>query len=146
MTTGAVYYAEHELGVHRVETETKEARARLEGIQRELASVRDQKRRLEAALSSVELDVLTEERGKHPSQSATWLKDHLKMELRKRPAWLETQEAMLKVTHRIDSLEMDRSLATRDIEIGTGRMHELAGYFHYLAAVRMAELAKPASA
>lgn len=137
-----VYYAEHELEVHRVHTETQASKARLDGIQRDIATARDSKRRLEVRLEDVELDVLTEERGKHASQSATWLKEHVKGTVRKNEAWIRTRDEILTITNRIERLEYERSSAQRDIEIGVARMVELGGYFQYLSAIKMAESAR----
>src|SRR5574338_288003 len=77
----ALQYAEQHLGVHTVYENAIEARNRLDGILTELAEKRDQKSDVEFRLQDLELEIASDERGKHADLSQAAMDRHLKVVL-----------------------------------------------------------------
>lgn len=138
MTDGvkALRYAEENLGVHSVYEGAIEARDRLDGILTDLAGLRDKKRDLEYRLQDLELEVASDERGKHADMSQAAMDKHLKVVLHNNTDVRELREQLSKTVSDIEGLEFDRSIAETDIKIAVSRLHELGGYLEYLAAIK----------
>lgn len=137
-----IAYAEDVLGSNEILAKTIEAREKLDEALTLLSESRDARRFLEHKIEDREMYILIAERSKHPEMSATAMKDHMKVALHGDRDWLNMRSEMRDLNDKIDGVEMDRSILTRDIEIGCARMNELGGYFNYLAAVKNASVAR----
>lgn len=132
----AIQYAEENLGVHAVYAAVTEARNKLDVVLTELGSERDKLRDLESRLTLSELEVASDERGRHPEMSATAMDKHLKIALSNNDAVRELREQVGRARSDIEGLDYDREICETDIKIGIARMNELAGYLQYLAVVK----------
>jgi hypothetical protein len=138
----AINYAEYDLGVHRVYGEARAARAALDKTLTELSEARDKKRDLELRLQDQEMEIIADERGKHPDMSAAAMEKHLKVAYNQSDTVREFREQVMSVVNDIEGLEYDRTIHEVDIRIATSRLQELGGYFHYLAAIKEAATAQ----
>lgn len=132
----SIDYAEKTLGVHSLYADTQGSQDLLTKILHQLVHLRTKRREAEEALSDHEAQFLSDERGKHPSMSATAMKDHIKVELQKDKTASDLRRILLDLNNKIDRCEYDRVLAEHDVKVGVARMYELGGYFQYLAAVK----------
>lgn len=132
----ALRYAEVELGVHSVHGNALEARERLDTVLTELSAARDKKREVEYILQDRELLLAGEERSKHSDMSAAAMDKHMKVVLTNDDEVRQLREQHIKIVGDIEGLEYDKTMAETDIKIAVARMHELGGYFEYLAAIK----------
>lgn len=132
----AIKYAEGALGVHRVYEKAVESRETLDETLTDLGKARDLLRDHEFRLSDREMEVASDERGRHPEMSATAMEKHLKIALNNDDAVRELREQVARIRSDIEGLDYDREIAETDIRIQVARMNELAGYFQYLAVVK----------
>lgn len=145
MTTGtqkspalkALEYAEFQLGVHAVYESALKAREELDGVLTEIDSIRDRKRSVEREISDLEMDILFEERSKHPEMSAAAMDKHLRLAYHQNGQLKALRENHVKTVGELDGREIDKSVLEADIRIATARMIELGGYLQYLAAVKL---------
>lgn len=142
MANPALTYALETVGVDRVHDEARAHRDKLDGLYTELSTAKDAKRDLEFRLHDREMEVASDERGKHPDMSAAAMEKHLKVALARDDDYRSLREQLSKVIGDIDGLEYDVRLTETDIKIAVGRLQELGGYFNYLAAIKQAETAK----
>jgi hypothetical protein len=141
----ALRYAENSLKVHEVYTQALVSRDNLDKTLTDLSEVKDKKRDIEIRLQDVELEVASEERGKHPDMSQAQMDKHLKMKLHDNTDARGYREQLVKIVSDLDGLEFDKTMHETDIKIAVSRMQELAGYLQYLAAIKQSEIARLAS-
>lgn len=135
----ALRYAEEQLHVHSVYEAAQEIRESLDKTFTGLSEARDKKRDLESRIVDVEMEIASEERGKHPDMSAAAMEKHLKIALHRNDDWRELREQLSTTIGDIDGLEFDKSIYEVDIKIAVSRMTELGGYLQYLAAIKQSE-------
>lgn len=135
-----VTYAEETLGVHRVYEEVVAKRNELDDILGELSDKRDKRRVIEQGISDREMDIVSDERGKHPDMSEAGMTRHLKTVFAKDPLIAPLRQQLLELNNDIDGLEFDKAMAEYDIKIGLARMNELGGYLQYLAVAKLAAI------
>jgi hypothetical protein len=139
MSNKALAYAEDKLGVHTTYEQAVQAKEDLDRLLSDLDKAHDRKRGLQGAIEDRTFDLLTEERGKHADQSATWLDQHMKGVRNKDDAMRKYRAALDEVSSEIQGLEYDAEILKFHIKISVARLEELGGYLHYLAAVKEAE-------
>jgi hypothetical protein len=137
----ALAYVE-QLGVHQVYNDAQLKRSELDKVFDELATLRDKKREDETLLTDREMELLAEERGKHPDHSQAAMDRHLKV-----VHWSDEQCRALRgqlaqVSGEIDGLQYDRDMLETDIKIAVARLHELGGFLTFMAAIKEAETAR----
>lgn len=140
----AVTYAESQLGVNAIFEAAVLARNTLDGTLTELSTVRDRKSDLEYRLQDAEMEVASDERGKHPDMSAAAMEKHMRIALNNTDGVRELREQITKTKSDIDGLEMDKTMAQTDINIAVARLTELGGYLNYLAAIKLTQPLTPA--
>lgn len=134
----AIRYAEDNLNVHGVYDEAQAARGRLDDLMTEIAGARDQRREAEEALRDREMELAADEWANHPEFSATKMDGHLKTVRHNDGFHRAARDKVAKIVSDIEGLEYDIRLAEVDIRIAVARLHELGGYFEYLAAIKQA--------
>lgn len=134
----ALKYAEDTLLVHEVYADAKIARERLDDTLTELGKERDKKRDLEFRLHDAEMEVASQEYGKHPDMAQTRMDKHLKVAITQDDTCRELREQLSRTTGDIEGLEYDKTIAEVDIKIAVSRMGELGGYLNYLAEIKRA--------
>lgn len=138
----AVAYAEDRLGVHTVYEDVVQHRNALDDLFTQIALQKDRRRTLEQQLQDREIDITSDEVGKHPGMSQAALDRHLKLEIPKDPEVRQIKSDLADTISQIEGLEYDIRVTETDVKIAVGRMTELGGYLQYLAAVKTAESAK----
>lgn len=138
MTAKALGYAENVLGVHSVYTGAVEARDKLDVLTSELSTLHDRKRMLTDRMTDREMEIASDERGKHPDMSQASMDKHMKVAVNSDPAVRALRDELRSVNDDIDGLEYDVRMVEHDIKIAVARMTELGGYLNYLAAVKQA--------
>lgn len=134
-------YAETELGVHSTHEAALEARQRLDTLFTEVATQRDVRRDVEHAIADRELELTTEEYGKHGlTMSVSAMERHLKMVLPQDEALRQLRSKHVTVVSDIEGLEYDIRLCEADIRIAVARLQELGGYLTYLAAIKTSRI------
>lgn len=132
----ALTYAQDTLGVHEVHEKALASRASLDECFTSLDKALDRKRELTEAIADREVDLLSDERGKHSDLSQTAFDSHFKAAKGKDSFLRTTRHELNGVLSEIQGLEFDIELSKTDIRIAVGRMEELGGYLNYLAAVK----------
>lgn len=132
----AIKYAEETLGIHEVFEETVEAKNKLDKILTEISEKRDQLRDKEFLLADKEMEIASDERGKHADMSATAMEKHLKIAYSNDGAVRGFREEIARLKSDIEGLEYDRSIEEHTIKIGCARMTQLGGYFQYLSVIK----------
>lgn len=138
MSAKALVYAEQTLGVNSVYETLLAKRTELDTLFTDVANKRDLKRGIEARIEDREMDIVSNERGKHPDMSAAGMERHLKVAFAEDPSLRELREQLRQVVNDLDGLDFDVRLVETDIRIGISRLQELGGYLEYLAAVKQA--------
>jgi len=133
----AIDYAEKTLGVHDCFEKALAARNALDATLTSLSEARDNKRDLEDSLVTAELDVIAEERGKHPDMSQAQMDKHVKVALAANAEVSKLRALLREAVGNIDGLEMDETIAKQDISIYSARMIQLNGYFIYLTQAKV---------
>lgn len=135
----AVDYAEDDLRVHEVYEVARTAWFRMESARTELLGMRATKRRIENRIADREADIMadvTAALGGAASQAA--IDRQVKLQIGTDPDLRQLRREALDHQDDIDGQETNAALAKAQIEIETGRMHELGGYLQYLAAAKSA--------
>jgi hypothetical protein len=136
VTDKGLVYAESTLGVNSVYEEVKKARNDLDECLARLSEARDSRRLVESKIEDRQVDIITEEHGKHPDMSVSGMDRHLKAAFGKDPELVTQRSDLRELTNDIEGLDYDRSIMEQDIKIGVARMHELGGYLQFLAALK----------
>lgn len=131
-----VTYAETELGVHEVYEAAHVARDTLDGYFSEVATKRDERRRIESAIEDREADLLIEEYSKHADMSVAAMERHMKSVKHRDEELRKLKPELASVISDIEGLEYDIRVAEADVRIAVARMTELGGYLTYLAAAK----------
>lgn len=134
-------YAEA-LGVHSVYTELLGKRGELDQCLTEIATLRDKKREDEVLLQDREMEILADERGKHPDHSQAAMDRHLKVVNWSDEQCRSLRAQLVQVSSDLDGLQFDRDMLETDIKIGVARLLELGGYLQFLASIKEAETAR----
>jgi len=132
----ALLYAEDKLGVHTVYGEVLIVRQRLDDILTELGEARDKKRITERSIEDRQFEIMSHELATHSSMSAAAMDKHLKLAYHGDPTLQQLRAQHVAAVNDLDGLELDRAMAETDIKIAVARLHELGGYFEYLAAIK----------
>jgi hypothetical protein len=138
MANKALTYAEQTLGVHSVYESARNLQSSFEAVLLELKDARASKRSLEEQISEREVDVMIEETTKHPSMSATAMKEHLKKATQKDEALRRYRYMAMDLAGTIDTLEMRKSCLEQETRIEVARLNELGGYLNYLMSIKIA--------
>jgi hypothetical protein len=133
----ALDYAEVTLGVHAAHEQARQARQGLDAILTSISDKRDEKRDVENQIEVHELEILSDERGKHPEMSVAAMDRHLKEVFYKSTHLTELRDVLRRTVGDIEGLEYDRVMFETDIKIAVARMQELGGYLQYLAAIKL---------
>jgi hypothetical protein len=134
-------YAES-LGVHSVYDEVLAKRTELDQCLTEIATLRDKKRDDETLLQDREMELLSDERGKHADMSQAAMDRHLKVVYWSDERHRELRASLAQVSSELDGLGYDRDMLETDIKIAVARLHELGGYLQFMAAIKEAETAR----
>jgi chromosome segregation ATPase len=139
----ALEYAENVLGVHDVWRDALQARNELDEALTPLSEARDKRRELEFLLQDAEMEVASEEWGKHSDMAVTRMEKHLKIAIQNNDRCRELREQIAKVQGDIDGFESDVEVAKASVRIASARLTELGGYLQYLAAIKLTQPQKP---
>lgn len=132
----ALKYAETNLGVHAVYTEATTAHIALDTCLTSLAESREQKRLLEDLMEDSQMEIVADERSKHPEMSEAGMTRHLKLAYASDARLKQNRIHLRSLANEIEGLEYDRAILETGIKISVARMSELAGYLTYLAAIK----------
>lgn len=135
----ALQYAENHLGVHKVHEEAEALLAELDEAMNALDSATDARRSLDESISNYEMDLLIEERGKHPDHSEAAFQRHLKEVQHKDQTLQQMRSKRNAKAGEATGLELDIEHLKYRLKTKNARMHELGGYFQFLAAVKNAD-------
>lgn len=138
-THPALAYAEVQLGVHKVYDEALQAASELDERLGDLDKAQDLRRALDQEIENLEMDLLIEERGKHPDHSEAAFARHLKEVHHKHDGLKMLKYKRNAAAGECAGAELDIDFIKSRIRIATARMEQLGGYLHYLAAVKQAE-------
>jgi hypothetical protein len=145
MSHPALQYAESTLGVHEVYQEGRDALERLELALNTLDEAQDKRRALDEQIAAREMDLLIEERGKHPDHSEAAFTRHLKEVHYKDDLLKALRGERATAAGVVSGSELDVDFYRMRVKFTSARMEELGGYFNYLAAVKNAEAQMPLS-
>ena len=132
----ALRYAENELGVHKVYNEARQARQSLDNTLTALSERRDSRRDVEERIIFRELDLTSDERGKHADMSEAAMARHLKLVFHGDSELQQLRTDLRELQDSIEGLEYDKLIAETDIKIAVSRLQELGGYLQYLAVIK----------
>lgn len=136
----ALEYAENNLGVHKVQTEADALLESLDNSITALDAAQDVRRKADDQISNREMDLLIEERGKHPDHSEAAFGRHLKEVYYKDVTLKELRSKRTTAQMEVSGLELDIEVIKYRLKVKVARMNELCGYFNYLAVVKYASL------
>jgi hypothetical protein len=132
------------LGVHSVYSDALAKRAALGDKLLELSNVKNRIRTVEAFKSDREMEVLSDEQAKHSSQSATWLKEHMRQVYSNDGDIRESRDELATLAGERDLIEYEIDMLNQDIKIAVARLHELGGYLQFMAVIKQADEARKA--
>ena len=132
------------LGLNSVYDNALAARKELEEKHVELHEVRSERRRLEALRQDLEMEVAEFRRSVNPDLSVSAFDRQLKIDLSNNADVRETKEALAELANRSDLLEWEVSVLETDIKIAVARLHELGGYFQFMAVLKSISEAREA--
>lgn len=136
-------YAEG-LGLNSVYDEALVARKQLESKVNEIHEARSRKRTLENYRHDREMAILEEERGANSDMPIAALERHLKVVYSNDAELREIRDELLALQGDIDLWEYEMSLLESDIKIAVARLHELGGYFQFMAVIKSTSEARKA--
>lgn len=137
-------YAEG-LGLNSVWEESLVKRQALSEKVLDLSNARNRKRELEAYKTDLEMAATEEEYSKHPDLSVAAMERHLKLVFSNHAEIRETKDEITVVVGQVELLEHEIMLLKTDIEIAVARLHELGGYFQFMAVIKQAEITRKAT-
>lgn len=126
------------LGLNSVYNEAVSARNVLDAQHKRLLELRSEKRRLENFRADREMEVTEEERIKNPEMSMTAFEKHLKVAFSNDGDIRETRDELSTLAGEIDYVEYEIECIHQDIKIAVARLHELGGYFQFMAVIKQA--------
>lgn len=108
---------------------------------RNLALKRRAKWALEETYTDAELEFIAVKRGENSSMSQTAFDKFIKGEIHLDSNLRRMRAELADLNYQMDTIEAEIRRAQNLLDATTGRMHELGGYLHYLAALKNAESA-----
>lgn len=142
MAANPVTYAEDTLEVHKILEATLDAHKDLDKVMTVITEKSDARRHVEQHMADREMEIITEERGKHADMSQAAMDKHVKSVLFGDDEWKKLRDELRELKNDLEGADADRKIQERAIEIGCARMNQLGGYFNYLAAAKNASTAK----
>jgi hypothetical protein len=139
MGNPALDYAENTLGVHKVYKEAEALTKQLDERVTELDAAIDARRTLDDRIEDRLMDLLIDERGKHPDHSEAAFTRHLKEVQHKDETLRKLRVDRNAAAGEASGLELDVDYIKYQLRVKVGRMEELGGYFNFLAACKNAE-------
>lgn len=130
------------LGLNSVYEGVLATRQELDRKQLELHGIRAERRRLEALRQDLEMEVAERVRSSDPSMSAASFDRQLKIELSNSAEVRETKDMLIELANNHDLLEWEVSILETDVKIAVARLHELGGYFQFMAVLKSTSEAK----
>ena len=127
------------LGLNSVYEQVLEVRRVLGDKVLDLSSLRADRRALENAKDDTEMEVAEQERAKRSDLSATAFKEHIKSVYYNNSDIQSLRSQISDVTSQIEVLEHEINLLNSDIKIAVARLHELGGYFQFMAVIKQAQ-------
>lgn len=140
MANPALAYAEETLGVHAVFAKALETQALVEQTTAKIPKLLSLKRHLAETIADREVEITSDERGRHIDLSQAALDRHLKEVFRTDAALIELRERAHINQSELDSEEYDLKALEHELRLLIGRMTELGGYFNYLAVTKYASV------
>ena len=141
----AIDYAETVVGVHTVWQEAQQCQERLDTATNTAVGAQAKRRFLDEQIENREMDLLIEERGKHPDHTEAAFTRHLKVvqhsdeELKRLKA--ERSAVAMAAIGADSAVDHERAV----LRMLSARMEQQGGYFAYLAACKNAEASMPPS-
>lgn len=137
----ALDYAES-LGLNSVYEAALEARRLIESRSAMLVDVRDKKRRNEEERINTEMEISERERAANPDLSMAAFERHLKVVFATDTTLRTIRDNLISLSGIIDQMEHEIDLLNTDIKIAVARLHELGGYFQFMAVIKSTSEAK----
>lgn len=134
-------YAE-DLGLDTVYHEAVSARNLLEQKHKELLDHRARRRSVEQYKVDREMEVAERERAANPTMSQAQMDKHLKVAYSNEGDIREARDELSSLAGEIDFVEFEIDRIHQDIKIAVARLHELGGYFQFMAVVKQASEAR----
>ena len=138
MANSALTYAEQTLGVHAEHAKALEIQALIEATTAKIPKLLSLKRHLAETIADREVEITSDERGRHTDLSQAALDRHLKEVFRTDAALIELRERAHTNQSELDSEEYDLRALDSEMRLRVARMTELGGYFTYLAVTKYA--------
>lgn len=135
----ALDYAEGVLGVNSVYNECLARRGALDSVMLELEAKKNERRERESFLRDREMELIEVERAANPTESQAAFERRFKVVLSNDGDVRECRDQLSYLAGEIGELEYKESILSKDIQIFVARMHELGGYFSYLAEVKRSQ-------
>lgn len=145
MSHPALQYAESTLGVHEIYQEGRTALEALQNATNNLVGSQAKRRWLDDQIENREMDLLIDERGRHPDHSEAAFQRHLKEVYHTDDDLRSMREERAALAAVIFAAEAAVDSCKQTIKFTSARMEELGGYLNYLAAVKNAEAQMPLS-
>jgi hypothetical protein len=139
----AIAYCES-LGLNTAYHEAVKARNEIDAQHKILLGHRAERRRLEQFKADVEMEVMEDERTKHTDMSQAQMDKHLRVAFSNNGDIRETRDSLATLAGEIDFVEFEIERLHQDIKIAVARLHELGGYFQFMAVVKQADEARKA--
>lgn len=136
-------YAES-LGLDTVYHEAISARNQLDEKHKHMLQLRGERRRVEQFKADLEMEVTERERAANPSMSQAQMDKHLKVAFSNEGDIREARDDLATLAGEIDFVEYEIDRIHQDIKIAVARLHELGGYFQFMAVVKQASEARKA--
>lgn len=133
------------LGLNSVYEQAVAAHENLKKNQDQLLGAKTAKRSLESHKTDVEMELMEEERSRHPDMSQAQMDKHLKVAFSNNAEWRETRDQIEARQSAIDAYETQQHLLDSEIKITVARLHELGGYFQFMAVIKQAGEARKAN-
>jgi hypothetical protein len=134
----ALRYVES-LGLNSAYEHVQQVRKDLENKYVELNNLRNRRRTLEAFKADIEMEIIEDERSKHADMSQAQMDKHLKVLFSNHTDLRETRDEMYMLVGQIELIEHEIDLCNTDVKIETARLHELGGYFQFMAVLKQSQ-------
>lgn len=135
----ALRYAEETLGVHTVYEQALALAEEASSMRQTIAGMRRMKADVETIYLDNEYDFISDLRGANAGLSQTAFDKLAKQEVHRDPNLRAMRGDLAEHSHKIEKAEGDLATVRHRLDIATARLHELGGYFAYLASLKNAE-------
>lgn len=139
----SIKYAEG-LGLNSVHDAAVAGSQALEAKHQRLLELRSRRRQLEQFRLDREMELTEEQRGLNPEMSMSAFEKHMKVAFNNDGDIRETRDELSSLAGEIDFVEFEIDRISQDIKIAVARLHELGGYFQFMAVVKQADEARKA--